>query len=55
MNTKRNRKTRRPVRLDRRDGLVKTLDLELIQEGLKISLLMASVRRKAPRWEELGK
>jgi len=68
--TKRNKKIRRPVRLDRRafatpkrpwlrprrrDGLAKTLDLELIQESLKVSLLMASVRRRAPRWEELGK
>lgn len=55
MNTKRNKKIRRPVRLDRRDGLANVLDLELIQEGLKVSLLMASVRRKAPRWEELGR
>lgn len=46
---------RRPVRLDRRDGLTKVLDLELIEEGLKVSLLIASVRRKTPRWEELGK
>jgi hypothetical protein len=70
VNTKRNKKIRRPVRLDRRafatpkrpwlrprrrDGLAKILDLELIQEGLKVSLLLASVRRKAPRWEEFGK
>ena len=55
MNSKRNQKVRRPVRLDRRDGLAKVLDLDLIQEGLKVSLLLASVRRKAPRWEELGR
>jgi hypothetical protein len=50
---KRFKDLRRALRIDRTAGFELTFDLGLIQDGLKVSLLLARLRRKAPRWESL--
>jgi hypothetical protein len=55
MATLRPKKFRRPVRLDRRERRPVPIDLELIQEGMRVSLLLARVGRRAPRWERLDR